>query len=123
VGWGGENGRCMRTFFTVAKVLVVVGLFGFVAWLVVWHEARKDGEVHRLTEDLMAKNQVERWVSKAFADPDAEVMDLSVEYPFEGKQWRDVQVRARNGFGGWVIAEYKLEFQQGRLVNAKRVKD
>lgn len=51
-------------------------------------------------------------VAKAFADPDAEMTEVSSIVSWRGKDWRHLQVRFVNAMGGRVFSSYFVAFDQ-----------
>jgi hypothetical protein len=65
-----------------------------------------------------------RWIKDNLADPQAELMGMSVVHVFQGTRFRVLQIRGRNAFGGPIIAKYFAELNSAdQIITAWNVED
>ncbi len=62
-------------------------------------------------------------VSKNFADPDAEVTEITEPVLWHNERWRAATIRAVNAQGGRVIDSYTVRFKNGSVDLMKTMKE
>lgn len=117
----------MRALVNIAKILTVVLCLAGLGWLMWWHkknpEARKTVAAieQKKAEESEDSKIIRRWMNENLADPMAEMMELREEKIVNGAKTREVKVRGRNGKGGWVINEFRVELGPKGVARAEQI--
>jgi hypothetical protein len=117
----------MRAFVNIAKILTVVFCLAGLGWLMWCHKRNpKVKETvaaieQKKSEDSGDTKVVRKWMNENLADPMAEMMELREEKIVNGTKTREVKVRGRNGKGGWVINEFRVEFGPNGVARAEQI--
>lgn len=99
-------------------VVVLIGVAAF--WLTRDFRVAESEQPAVLDPEIIA---VKEYVAKHFADPDAEVTEVSGPVVWHKERWRLATVRAVNAQGGRVIDSYTVRFKDGAVDMMKTMKE
>lgn len=99
-------------------VIVLIGVAAF--WLARDFRASPVEAPAAVDPEIVA---LKEHVAKHFADPDAEVTEVSAPVLWHNERWRLATVRAMNAQGGRVIDSYTVRFKDGDVDLMKTMKE